>query len=62
MFGQPLAFTGFSSNQFLIQPLPLRQLVRLPGVAYNLLYSACVTYRTPCHSIGHQVFPTPTLA
>ena len=35
--------------------------VRLPLVTYPLLCSTCVTYRTPCHAIGHQVLPTQAL-
>ena len=37
------------------------QSVRLPLVTYLSLCSTCVTYRTPCHSIGHQVLPIQTL-
>ena len=36
----------------------LTQSVRLPLVTYPSLCSTCVTYRTPCHAIGHQVLPT----
>ena len=28
---------------------------------YPSLCSTCVTYRTPCHAIGHQVLPTQPL-
>ena len=28
---------------------------------YHSLCSTCVTYRTPCHAIGHQVLPTQPL-
>ena len=60
MLEQPLDFTGCSNIQFFNSPLPLTQLVRLPGVTYHLLCSSCVTYGTLCHAIGHQVFPTNT--
>ena len=33
------------------------QSVRLPLVTYPSLCSTCMTYRTPYHSIGHQVLP-----
>ena len=64
---QPLDFTGCSSIQFfnllpsLIHPVPLIQLVRLPGITHHLLCSACVTYKTLCHAIGHRVLPTQPL-
>ena len=38
-------------------PIPT-QSVRLPMVTYPSLCSTCVTYRMPCHVIGHQVFPS----
>ena len=31
--------------------------VRPPLVTYPLLWSTCVTFRTPCHAIGHQLLP-----
>ena len=48
--------------QFLIDSLPLHfffstQLVSPPLVTYPSLCSTCVTYRTPCHGIGHQLLP-----
>ena len=60
MLEQPLEFTGI---QFFNLPpsLPLTQLVRLPGITYHLLWSACVTYRALCHAIGHQVLTTQLL-
>ena len=71
MIEQPLDSTCCSSIQFfnsphpsansLINPLPLTQLVRLPGATYYLLSSAWVSYGTPCHSIAHQVLPTQPL-
>ena len=39
--------------------LTLTQSLRLPLVTYPWLCSPCVTYRTLCHAIGHQVLPTP---
>ena len=43
---------------YLIHPPVPTQSVRLPLVTYPSLFSTCVTYRTPCYSIGHQVLPT----
>ena len=69
----PLGETGCLSNAyfllagcldvqfFLIQPPFPTQSVRLPLVTYPSLCSACVTYRTLCHAIGHQVLPTQLL-
>ena len=37
------------------------QSVRLPMVTYPSLRSPCVTYKTLCHAIGHQVLPTQPL-
>ena len=39
-------------------PIPT---VRLLLVTYLSLCSTSVTYRTPCHSIGHSVLPTQPL-
>ena len=58
MLEKPLSLLAFS---FLIYPLPLTQLVRLPGITYHLPWSACVTYRALCHAIGHQVLTTQLL-
>ena len=53
--------TGCLGIQFLIHsPFPT-QSVRLPLVTYPSLCSTCVTYRTLCHAIGHQVLPTQPL-
>ena len=41
-------------------PIPTLS-VRLPLVTYPSLCSNCVTYRTQCHSIGHQVLPIQPL-
>ena len=35
--------------------------MRLHLVHYNSLCSTCVTYGTPCCTIGHQVLPTQPL-
>ena len=43
-------FRNVQASRFLIL---LTQSVRLPS-----LCSTCVTYRTPCHAIGHLVLPT----
>ena len=68
----PLGETGCLSNPYLLltgcldiqffdyPPFPT-QSVRLPLVTYPSLCSTCVTYRTPCHAIGHQVLPTQAL-
>ena len=34
--------------------------VRPPLATYPWLWSTCVTYGTPCHTIDHQVLPNPT--
>ena len=44
--------------QFLNSLPFLTHSVRLPLVTYLSLCSTCVTYRTLCHGIGHQVLPT----
>ena len=36
----------------------ITQSVRLPMVTHPSLCSTCVTYRTLCHTIGHQMLPT----
>ena len=54
-------FLNVQASSFLIHsPFPTRS-VRLPLVIYPSLCSTCVTYRTLCHAIGHQVFPTQPL-
>ena len=53
--------TGAYASTFWIHLLILTQPVRLPVVTYHSLCSTCVAYRTPCHSIGHQVLPHPPL-
>ena len=50
--------TGCLGIQFFDAPPFPTQSVRLPLVTYPSLCSTCVTYRTPCHAIGHQVLPT----
>ena len=52
--------TGCLDIQF-FTPLFLTQSVRLPLVTYPSPSSICVTYRTPCHTSGHQVLPTQPL-
>ena len=59
----PLGETGCLSNPYFLltsPPFPT-QSVRLPLVTYPSLCSTCVTYRTLCHAIGHQVLPTQPL-
>ena len=54
-------FLNVQASSFLIHsPFPT-QSVRLPLVNYPSLSSTCVTYRTLCHTIGHQVLPTQPL-
>ena len=53
--------TGCLGIQFFDSPPFPTQLVRLLLVTYPSLCSTCVTYRTPCHAIGHQVLPTQPL-
>ena len=53
--------TGCFGIQFFDSPLFPTQSVRLSLVTYPSLCSTYVTYRTPCHSIGHQVLPTQPL-
>ena len=69
----PLGQTGCLGNPYFLltgclgirfldsPPFFSTQLVRLPLVTYLSLWSACVTYRTPCHSIGDQWLPTQSL-
>ena len=52
-------FLNVQASSFLIL---LTQSVRLPLVTYPSLCSTCVTYRTPCHAIGHQVLPTQPMS
>ena len=54
-------FTGALASSFLIHLLIPTQSVRPPLVTYHSLCSTCVTYKTPCHVIGHQVLPTHPL-
>ena len=54
-------FLNVLASSFLIHsPFPT-QSVRLPLVTYPSLCSTCVTYRTLCQVIGHQVLPTQPL-
>ena len=53
--------TGRSGIQFVDSPHFPTESVRLPLVTYPSLCSICVTYRTLCHAIGHQVLPTQPL-
>ena len=53
--------TGCLGIQLFDSPPFPAQSVRLPLVTYPSLCSTCVTYRTPCHAIGHQVLPTQLL-
>ena len=41
---------------------PLAQSLRLHLATYHSLCSTCATYGTPCHAIGHQLFPTQPFA
>ena len=53
--------TGCLGIQFFDSPPSPTQPTRLSLVTYPSLCSTCMTYRTPCHSIGHQVVPTQPL-
>ena len=46
-----------SSIQFFNSPHFPITVSEVSGVTYHLLCSTCVTYGTPCHSIGHQALP-----
>ena len=63
MFRQPLLFAyGLPKHPFfLFIHLFPTQSVRPSLITYPRLCSACVTYRTLCHTIGHQVLPTQAL-
>ena len=71
MFKTPLGETECLGNLYFTYWLPkhpvfwfnltLTQPVRLSMVTYPSLCSTCVTYRTLCHAIGHQVLPTHPL-
>ena len=50
--------TGCLGIQFFDLPPFPTQSVRLPLVTYPSLCSTCVTYRTLCRAIVHQVLPT----
>ena len=56
---QPLLFTYWLPKHpdFWFTPLFSTQSARPPLVIYPWLCSTCVTYETPCHTIGHQVLP-----
>ena len=58
--GIPYFFTCWLPKHpvFWFTPLFSIQPVRLPLATYLWLYSTCVTYRTSCYTIGHQVLPT----
>ena len=53
--------TGSSGIQFFDSPPFPTQSVRLPLGTYPSLRSTCVTFRTLCHAVGHQVLPTQPL-
>ena len=57
---QPLLFTYWLHKHpvFWFTPLFSTQSVRPPFAAYPWLCSACLTYGTPYHAIGHQVLST----
>ena len=59
MLRQPLLYWLPKHPVFWSAFTPLTQSVRLPMVTYPSLCSPCVTYGTLCHTIGHQVLPTP---
>ena len=58
--------TGCLGNPYFLPSIQLfdsspAKSVRPPLVTYPSLWSTCVTYKMPCNSIGHQVFPTQPL-
>ena len=62
MSGQPLIFTYWLPRHSVFWfPPSSTQSIRLLLVTYPSLCSTCMTYRTPYHSIGHQVLPTQLL-
>ena len=56
----PLVFTGCLNIQFFNSPHSPNT-VRPLLVAFPSLGSSCMTYRTLCHSIDHQVLPTQVI-
>ena len=54
-------FLNVQASSFFIHPPFPTQSVRLHLVTYPSLCSTCVTYRMPCHAIGHLAFPTQPL-
>ena len=60
---QPLLFTYWMPRQpvFWFTTLFPTQSIRLPLITNPSLCSTFLAYRTPCHSIGHQVLPTQPL-
>ena len=57
MVRQPLLFvTGCLTIQCFDSP-PFFNTVRPPQTTYSSLCSTCPTYRTSCHTIGHQTLP-----
>ena len=61
-FNNPYFFTYWlpKHSVFWFTPSSV-QSVGQPLITYPSLCSTCMTYRTPCHSIGHQVLPTQPL-
>ena len=59
-FRLPTFLNVQASSFFVHSPFPT-QSVRLPLVTYPSLCSTCVTYRTLCDAIGHEVLPTQPL-
>ena len=57
---QTLVFIGNIASSF-NSPPSLKQSVRPALVPYHSLCNTCVTYKTLCCSIGHQVLPTKPL-
>ena len=59
--GNPYFTHWLPKHPVFLFTLTLIQSVRLPMFTYPSLCSPCVTYATLCHTISHQVLPTPPL-
>ena len=61
MLRQPLLFVYWLPKHPVFWFTLTQSTYRLPMVTYPSLCKTCVTYRTLCHAIGHQVLPTQPL-
>ena len=53
--------TGFLGIQLFDSPFSQHSQLGYLLVTYSSLCNTCMTYRTPCHSIDHQVLPILTM-